>query len=118
MRKSVSPKLRGFAKAMRKDPTDGEAHLWEMLCRKKLAGMRFRRQHPIENYIVDFICLDEKLIIEVDGSQHAESRYDQNRDTRLTELGFQVLHFWNDEIIKNSGYVAQKILHCAGKKSM
>jgi len=73
MRKSVSPKLRQYARDMRKEPTDAEAVLWNVLRGKKLEAMRFRRQHPIENYIVDFICLEEKLIIELDGSQHAEN---------------------------------------------
>ena len=103
---------------MRKDPTDAEAVLWEMLRAKKLEGMRFRRQHPVENYIVDFICLEEKLIIEVDGSHHAENSYDAKRDERLKALGFEVLRFWNDEILKNSDDMAQMILKAAGKRGM
>jgi len=103
---------------MRKDPTDAEAVLWSILRAKRLEGMRFRRQHPIENYIVDFICLEEKLIIEVDDSQHAENKYDEKRDARLKELGFIVLRFWNDEILKNSDGMAQMILKSAGKRSI
>ena len=116
MRKPVSPKLRQYARNMRKEPTDAEAVLWNILRDKKLEGMRFRRQHPIENYIVDFICLEERLIVEVDGSQHAENAYDEKRDVNLQELGFTVLRFWNDEIIKNSDDMAQMILTKAGKK--
>ena len=118
MRRTIPPKLRQYARDMRKDPTDAEAMLWNILRGKRLEGMRFRRQHTIENYIVDFICLDEKLIIEVDGEQHAESAYDEKRDTRLKELGYTVLRFWNDEILKNSDAMAQMILKAAGKKSM
>lgn len=118
MRRPIAPKLRKFARVMRKDPTDAEAMLWNILRTKKLDGMRFRRQHPIENYIVDFICLEEKLIIEVDGSQHTENAYDEKRDAKLTELGFTVLRFWNDEILKNSDAMAQMILAKAGKKHL
>lgn len=118
MRKSVSPKLRQYARDMRKEPTDAEAVLWNVLRGKKLEAMRFRRQHPIENYIVDFICLEEKLIIEVDGSQHAENAYDEKRDAKLKELGFTVLRFWNDEILKYSDDMAQMILAKAGKKHL
>jgi very-short-patch-repair endonuclease len=115
MRKPVPPKLRQYAREMRNEPTDAEAVLWNILRGKKLEGMRFRRQHPIENYIVDFICLEEKLIIEVDGSQHAENTYDEKRDAKLKEVGFTVMRFWNDEIIKNSDDMAQMILAKAGK---
>ncbi len=118
MRRQVPPKLRKFARAMRKDPTDAEAVLWNILCAKRLEGMRFRRQHPIENYIVDFICLEEKLIIEVDGSQHADNVYDEKRDARLKELGFIVLRFWSDEVATNSDNMAQMILRAAGKQSI
>jgi len=103
---------------MRKAPTDAEAMLWGILRARQLDNMRFRRQHPIENYIVDFICLEEKLIIELDGSQHAENAYDEKRDARLIELGFTVLRFWNDEILKNSDEMAQMILAKAGKKHL
>ena len=118
MRRPIPPKLRKFARDMRKAPTDAEAMLWGILRARQLDNMRFRRQHPIENYIVDFICLEEKLIIELDGSQHAENAYDEKRDARLIELGFTVLRFWNDEILKNSDEMAQMILAKAGKKHL
>ncbi|KAG1702939.1 hypothetical protein GQR58_004423 [Nymphon striatum] len=100
---------------MRKNPTDAEAILWNILRGKRLEGMRFRRQHPIETYIVDFICLEEKLIIEVDGSQHANNVYDEKRDAMLKQSGFTVLRFWNDEIIQNSDDMAQMILKSCGQ---
>lgn len=118
MRRPVAPRLRKFARDMRKAPTDAEAMLWGILRARQLDNMRFRRQHPIENYIVDFICLEEKLIIEVDGSQHAESEYDEKRDARLKELGYIVLRFWNDEILENSDGMTQMILRSAGKPTL
>jgi len=75
MRKPVPARNRQFAKDMRNEPTKAESVLWQIVRGKRLEGLRFRRQHPIESFIVDFICLDEKLIIELDGSQHAESKY-------------------------------------------
>jgi len=116
MRKPVSAKNRQFAKSMRNEPTDAEHALWQILRGKRLEGMRFRRQHPIENYIVDFICLGERLIIEMDGSQHAGSAYDQKRDTKLKAPGYTVLRFWNEEVLEEPVLVADKILQVAGKK--
>ena len=101
---------------MRNDPTDAEFEMWQIIRGKRLEGLRFRRQHPIESYIVDFICLDEKLIIEIDGSQHAESSYDLIRDARLEELGFTVLRFWNEEVLEAGDLVAEKILSVVGKR--
>lgn len=100
---------------MRNEPTDAEHALWQIVRGKKLEGMRFRRQHPIGNYIVDFICPDKKLIIEMDGSQHAESRYDKKRDQNLSALGYTVLRFWNKEVLAEPVLVAEKILSVAGK---
>ncbi len=116
MRKPVPARNRQFAKDMRNEPTKAESVLWQIVRGKRLEGLRFRRQHPIESFIVDFICLDEKLIIELDGSQHAESKYDAKRYTRLKELGYTVLRFWNEEVMDAPDYVAAKILHVAGKQ--
>ena len=100
---------------MRKAPTDAEAALWSMLRGRQLEGMRFRRQHPIAGYIVDFVCLDSKLIVEADGEQHAENQRDRFRDAQLAGLGYTVLRYWNHEILQNSDGVALDILHHAGK---
>ena len=111
MRKTIQPRMRQFARAMRNAPTDAEAALWDILRGKKLEGLRFRRQHPIGGYIVDFICLDKKLIIETDGSQHADNPGDNLRDRRLEALGYTVLRFWNDDVLTNPDGMAQAILH-------
>ena len=116
MRRQIPPRLRDFARDMRNDPTDAEAAMWDILRGRKLEGLRFRRQHPIEGRIVDFICLDRKLIVEVDGGQHSENATDAIRDRRLTELGYRVLRFWNDEVLKDGDSVARQILFHAGKR--
>ncbi len=95
----VAPKNRRFARSMRKEPTEAEHKLWQELRDRRLDKMKFRRQVPIGDYIVDFLCLEAKLIVEIDGSQHADSDYDENRDATLNGLGFRVLRFWNDDII-------------------
>jgi very-short-patch-repair endonuclease len=100
---------------MRREPTDAEARLWSIVRGKKLENLRFRRQHPIAGYIVDFICLDARLIIEADGGQHSESVRDHIRDVRLTELGYRVLRFSNEDILRNDDGVAAMILSEAGK---
>ena len=83
---------------MRADATDAEALLWEELRARRLEKLKFKRQVPIAGYIVDFVCMKHKLIIEVDGVQHAGSGYDRVRDAKLKSLGFHTLRFWNDEV--------------------
>jgi len=82
--------------------TDVERVLWLKIKQRQLHGQRFRRQHPIKNYIVDFVCLESKLIIELDGGQHMEQHtYDQRRNQILHEEGFNVLRFWNNDVVEN-----------------
>ena len=84
---------------MRHEPTEAEAKLWWLLRDRRLANFKFRRQLPIGSYIVDFVCLPAKLIVEADGSQHAESPYDTTRDAYLRAQGFRILHIWNHDIL-------------------
>ena len=80
--------------------------LWYYLKVRRVNGWRFRRQHPIPPYIVDFACVEAKLIVEADGGPHAESQRDQRRDRSLQAAGWRVLRFWNSEILTNvSGVV-------------
>jgi len=72
--------------------------------------MKFKRQVPIGNYIVDFLCADHRLIIEIDGSQHAESQYDKDRDAALKNHGFKVLRFWNNDVLKELNKVCYAII--------
>jgi very-short-patch-repair endonuclease len=69
---------------------------------KQMEGLKFRRQQPIDNYIVDFVCFENRIIIEVDGGQHAaENNKDRERDTYLQRYGFKILRFWNNEVLQN-----------------
>jgi very-short-patch-repair endonuclease len=81
--------------------TDAERKLWYTLRDRRFAGFKFRRQVPIGRYIVDFVCFEERLVIEVDGGQHADSLRDQRRDRWITANGFRVLRFWNNEVLTN-----------------
>jgi len=81
--------------------TDAERALWWLLREKQVDGHRFRRQVPIDHHIVDFACLEARLVIEVDGGQHAESKADSERDAYLRSQGFRVLRFWNNDVLSN-----------------
>ena len=98
---------------LRNNPTPTETQLWEKLAKRQLGGFKFRRQHSINHYIVDFYCPQLKLIIEVDGEIHDQPKnkeHDHLRDLELTELGFHVLRFRNQEVQSNIENVIEKIL--------
>ncbi len=96
------------ARSLRKNQTDAEFMLWQLLRGKRMEGLKFRRQHPIPPYIVDFVCTEKKLIIEADGGQHAEAiDYDNKRTAFLESKGYKVIRFWNNEILTNSEGVYQ-----------
>lgn len=93
-----------FARDLRQKQTDVEKLLWAKLRDRRLAGTKFRRQHPIGNYIVDFVSLDRKLVIELDGGQHNTKMgklRDKQRVEQLQKEGYKVLRFWNNEVLKN-----------------
>src|SRR5690348_12049513 len=90
--------------------TDAERCLWAHLRRHQLAGRRFRRQFPVGPYIVDFICLEAKLVIEIDGGQHLASASDAVRSDWLEDQGFRVLRFWNHEVLIQTDDVLTAIL--------
>jgi very-short-patch-repair endonuclease len=99
------------ARRLRKNLTDAERRLWSKLRRRQLDGFRFRRQAPLGIYFVDFLCLEERLIIEVDGGQHAiEQAADGKRTTWLDGEGFRVLRFWNNDVLANTDGVIETIL--------
>ena len=86
--------MKAKAKQLRKNSTQAETWLWRQLRNRQLAGCKFRRQHAIGPYIVDFVCLEKQLVIELDGGQHQDqSSYDEQRTRYLNSLGFQVLRF-------------------------
>jgi very-short-patch-repair endonuclease len=97
---------------LRQEATDAEKALWQRLRDKQLAGFRFRRQAPIGDYIVDFACFYPRLVIELDGGQHAEIAqrdHDQRRTDWLEREGFRVVRFWNNDILQNTDGVVTEI---------
>jgi very-short-patch-repair endonuclease len=90
--------------------TDAEHALWQVLQHRQLSGLKFRRQHPFGSYILDFVCLQSKLVIELDGGQHQQQiPYDEERTKALTAAGFTVLRFWNNEVLQQAEAVKDKI---------
>jgi len=91
-----------LAKNLRKRATDAEQLLWRHLRARQMEGLKFRRQQPIGDYIVDFVCFERRIVIELDGGQHAtKTREDTERDEWLRAQGFRVCRFWNSEVLKN-----------------
>lgn len=85
---------------LRNNATDAEKLLWQALRGRQIAGYKFRRQHPFDAFIFDFVCLDAKLVVEVDGGQHTDNaEYDEKRTAWLQQAGFRVLRFWNNEVL-------------------
>jgi very-short-patch-repair endonuclease len=98
------------SRQLRKNMTDAEQALWARLRRRQMQGCKFRRQHPLGRYIVDFVCLERKLIVEVDGGQHQEQAgYDDERSQWLEERGYRVLRFWNNQVLSQPDSVLQAI---------
>ncbi len=116
MRQPVTPSSRGFARSMRSDATKAENLLWQSLRNRQLDGLKFKRQVPLDGYILDFVCYEARLIIEVDGSQHADSQRDVLRDRHFEGQGFRVLRFWNDEVEINTNAVCLAILQVANAR--
>ena len=101
------------ARKLRQKLTEQEAVMWHLLRNRGLNGYKFRRQYPIGSYVVDFVCRELKLIIELDGGQHNEPEnieYDKKRTQYLNEKGYKVVRFWNNEIDENLEGVYQSIL--------
>ncbi len=99
------------AKILRKDMTDAENRMWFFLRNRRLNGYKFVRECVIGNYIADFVCRDNKLVVEIDGSQHIEAaEYDQKRTNYLTANGYKVIRFWNNEVFNNIQGVLETIL--------
>ena len=99
-----------FARQLRVTSTDAEFRLWQRLRNRALGGFKFRRQFPVGPYIADFICIERKLIVELDGGQHADNPADERR-TRFLELrGYRVIRFWNPDVLSNTDGVLEMIL--------
>lgn len=101
---------KGRARKLRENQTDVEGKLWSRLRDRQLSGVKFRRQHPIGPFIVDFCCLERGLIVELDGGQHAKrNAADQQRTRFLEGVGYQVLRFWDNDVLSNLDGVLEKI---------
>ena len=99
------------SRELRRDSTEAEKRLWSILQNRNLDGWKFRRQLAIDSFIVDFCCIAARLVIELDGEQHAGSRkrYDDARTRELQASGFRVLRFWNFEVLRETEGVVQEI---------
>ena len=111
-------RLTNLAKNLRRNQTKEERKLWSRLRNRQMDGWKFRRQVPFGSYILDFYCVDAHLVVELDGSQHADERMqqDRNRTAYLEEKGLKVLRFWNKDVIENIEGVLEKIYQTLGQR--
>ena len=98
------------ARSLRRALTPAELTLWTRLRGRRLGGCKFARQEPVDRYYVDFVCRERRLIIELDGGQHADSPEDRHRDRTLCALGYRVIRIWNNDVIENLDGVLQRLL--------
>jgi very-short-patch-repair endonuclease len=102
--------IKAWAREMRVQMTDAEGLLWRLLRNRRIAGAKFRRQHPVGPYILDYYCVEKRLCIELDGGQHNEAvDYDQRRDNWLETQGIRVLRFWNNQMLAETEAVLEVI---------
>jgi len=112
LRRDTSLRLRNFSRKLRADMTDAERHLWWRIRKHRVGGFRFRRQHPVAGYIVDFYCASARLAVEVDGGQHLDPeglRRDEVRNRMLAGLGIRVLRFPSDVVLRDTDVVLESI---------
>jgi very-short-patch-repair endonuclease len=104
-----------LARQLRKSWTDAELRLWQSLRNRSVGSHKFRRQHPVGPYFIELVCLERKLVIEVDGGQHVErSEQDKTRTAYLEGQGFRVLRFWNNDVLTQTESVMQVIFDALG----
>ena len=106
---SVKRSSTARARTLRRKFTDAEQKLWNHLRGRQIGGEKFRRQQPLGRYVVDFVCLERKQIVEVDGGQHAAPEYDRERTLWLESEGFRVIRFWNNEVLVDIGIVLDAV---------
>ena len=107
--RAIPVRNRSRARSLRGSMTEAEKRIWYRLRAHRLNGASFRRQVPIGAYVVDFVCFDARLIVELDGGQHAQSQRDRVRDGWLLSQGFTVLRFWNNDALRNTDSVIEQI---------
>ena len=111
----TAKRIRGFAKKLRHEPTDAETAMWRLLRGRRLEGLKFRRQVPFKNFILDFVCFEKHFVIEIDGSQHADSERDSARDAVLMTEGFRIARYWNNDVLQQPSAVLEDILGKLGE---
>jgi very-short-patch-repair endonuclease len=104
---------RDTARALRRNATDAERIMWRLLRDRRLEGIKFRRQVPVGPFVADFASIDGRLIVELDGSHHADSATDPRRDAFLSAAGWRVLRFWNNDVTQNRDGVLETIAQAA-----
>src|SRR5713226_3911785 len=105
------PTLKNRARRLRREQTDAESKLWARLRARQLCSAKFRRQHPIGSFIADFCCVERRLVIEVDGGQHADLvKKDERRSAIFRRYGYRVLRFWDNEVLKDTESVLENIV--------
>jgi very-short-patch-repair endonuclease len=116
MRARISTGSRSRAKALRTNVTDAERRLWQLLRAHRLEGLKFKRQVPLDGYVLDFVCFEARLIIEADGSQHFDAVSDELRDAHFAASGFLTVRIWNNEILQNPAGVWERIAAIADSR--
>jgi len=105
----VAKRIRHFARNMRREPTDAEAAMWRLLRDRRLSQFKFRRQVPFQGFILDFVCFEKRVVIEIDGSQHASSERDATQDSILMAEGFRIERYWNNDVLQQPSAVLEDI---------
>ncbi len=109
------PEMIKRARELRKNMTDAEKKIWQSIRKRQILGNKFRKQVPIGPYIADFVCFEKKMIVEIDGGQHkAQEGYDQKRTEFFQSRGFQVIRFWNNDVLTNIEGVTKRLYACLG----
>ena len=106
-----------IAKRLRKEMTDAERRLWEYLRAGRLEGFKFRRQHPVPHYVLDFCCIECGLAVELDGSQHSEDA-DASRSRHLESQGWRIVRFWNNDVLNNTDAVIEAIWNLLSRPTL
>jgi very-short-patch-repair endonuclease len=110
--RGTTPSIIAAARQLRQDPTPAEQQLWQALKNRQLKGWKFRSQHPIQSFIVDFYCPEHRFIIELDGGVHDQQvEYDAARTEKLNQLGYRVIRFQNQDVLSDLMHVLQEIVN-------
>lgn len=108
--RGANPGKRKRARELRRDSTEVETRLWQLLRGRQINGLKFVRQFPVGPYFADFACREARLVVELDGGQHADSAHDVRRDAFMIAQGYKVLRFWNTEVTENIEGVIERIV--------